>query len=89
MLYRAEGSRDLCCLDSLHSEILVRLSYYLLAVHFFIVLCIVDIEYCERYAKKEHISNSRAEEDSDDEEISVEGSESSDDDDEIAGHADP
>ncbi|XP_039161241.1 ubiquitin-conjugating enzyme E2 6-like [Eucalyptus grandis] len=45
-------------------------------------------EYCKQYAKKEHISNSRAEEDSDDEEISVEGSESSDDD-EIAGHADP
>jgi len=88
MLNRAEVSQDLRFLDNLHSKILVRFSYYLPAVHYSSYLCIVDIEYCERYAKKEHISNSRAEEDSDDEEISVEGSESSDDD-EIAGHADP
>lgn len=56
-------------------------------MHYSSYFFVADIEYCERYAKKEHISNSRAEEDSDDEEISVEGSESSDD--EIAGHADP
>ncbi|KAH9776076.1 UBC core domain-containing protein [Citrus sinensis] len=44
-------------------------------------------EYCERYAKKENIVNSTADEESGDEEISEEESESSDDD--IAGHADP
>lgn len=43
-------------------------------------------EYCERYAKKEHVTN-QAEEDSDNEDISSKGSESSDD--EIPGHADP
>jgi ubiquitin-conjugating enzyme E2 H len=40
-------------------------------------------EYCERYAKKEAITNSTAELESSDEDISS----SSDDD--IAGHADP
>ncbi|KAI4319090.1 hypothetical protein MLD38_032733 [Melastoma candidum] len=46
-------------------------------------------EYCERYAKKEKISKSTGEEESDDDEddISVGATESSDD--EIAGHADP
>ncbi|KAK7856924.1 ubiquitin-conjugating enzyme e2 5 [Quercus suber] len=43
-------------------------------------------EYCDRYAKKEHLTNSTAEVDSD-EDISDEESGSSDD--EIAGHADP
>jgi len=46
----------------------------------------VDSEYCDRYAKKEHLTNSTAEVDSD-EDISDEESGSSDD--EIAGHADP
>ncbi|XP_040990755.1 ubiquitin-conjugating enzyme E2-23 kDa-like isoform X2 [Juglans microcarpa x Juglans regia] len=45
-------------------------------------------EYCERYAKRENISNSTAEVDSGDEEISEEESGGSSDDD-IAGHADP
>ncbi|CAJ1943913.1 unnamed protein product [Sphenostylis stenocarpa] len=45
-------------------------------------------EYCERYAKKENISNSTAgEESGDEEDISEEESGSSDDD--IPGHADP
>ncbi|KAF7838352.1 ubiquitin-conjugating enzyme E2-23 kDa-like isoform X1 [Senna tora] len=45
-------------------------------------------EYCDRYAKKENISNSTADEDSGDEDdISEEESGSSDD--EIPGHADP
>ncbi|BBH03838.1 ubiquitin-conjugating enzyme 5 [Prunus dulcis] len=44
-------------------------------------------EYCERYAKKEHITNSTPDEESGDENISDEESDSSDDD--IAGHADP
>ncbi|KAL5813929.1 hypothetical protein ACOSQ3_024703 [Xanthoceras sorbifolium] len=44
-------------------------------------------EYCERYAKKENITNSADEDESGDEDISDEDSESSDDD--IAGHADP
>ncbi|KAI9175033.1 hypothetical protein LWI28_026415 [Acer negundo] len=44
-------------------------------------------EYCERYAKKEDITNSAAEDSSGDEDISDEESDSSDDD--IAGHADP
>ncbi|BAT76116.1 Ubiquitin-conjugating enzyme [Vigna angularis] len=45
-------------------------------------------EYCERYAKKENISNSTAgEESGDEEDISEEDSGSSDDD--IPGHADP
>lgn len=44
-------------------------------------------EYCEKYAKKEHIANTTPEEESGDENISDEGSDSSDDD--IAGHADP
>ncbi|KAJ1439032.1 Ubiquitin-conjugating enzyme E2 [Sesbania bispinosa] len=45
-------------------------------------------EYCERYAKKENITNSTAEDESGDEEdISEEESGSSDD--EIPGHADP
>lgn len=48
---------------------------------------IFGTEYCERYAKKENIINSTADEESGDEEISEEESESSDDD--IAGHADP
>ncbi|KAK4756285.1 hypothetical protein SAY87_006412 [Trapa incisa] len=43
-------------------------------------------EFCERYAKKENITN-QDEEDSDDEDISSEENESSDD--EILGHADP
>lgn len=46
-------------------------------------------EYCERYAKKEHIMNSTGEEESDEEDLSDEESESSDEEDEIAGHADP
>ncbi|RDX61825.1 Ubiquitin-conjugating enzyme E2 5 [Mucuna pruriens] len=44
-------------------------------------------EYCERYAKKENITNSKAGEDSGDEEDISEESGSSDDD--IPGHADP
>ncbi|KAG4378735.1 hypothetical protein AAZX31_17G089100 [Glycine max] len=44
-------------------------------------------EYCERYAKKENISNSTAEESGDEEDISEEESGSSDD--EIPGRADP
>lgn len=47
----------------------------------------MDTEYCERYAKKEHITNSTPDEESGDENISDEESDSSDDD--IAGHADP
>ncbi len=47
----------------------------------------MDPEYCERYAKKENITNSTAEVESGDEDISDEESGSSDDD--IAGHADP
>ncbi|KAJ6411716.1 hypothetical protein OIU84_008319 [Salix udensis] len=46
-------------------------------------------EYCERYAKKEHIMNSTGDEESDEEDLSDEQSESSDEEDEIAGHADP
>ncbi|OIW00339.1 hypothetical protein TanjilG_27590 [Lupinus angustifolius] len=45
-------------------------------------------EYCERYAKKENITNSTADEDSDEEDMSEEKSGSSDVDD-IASHADP
>lgn len=48
----------------------------------------MDTEYCERYAKRENITNSTAEVDSADEEISEEESDNSSDDD-IAGHADP
>lgn len=44
-------------------------------------------EYCEKYAKKEHIANTTPEEESGEENISDEGSDLSDDD--IAGHADP
>ncbi|XP_062170727.1 ubiquitin-conjugating enzyme E2 4-like [Alnus glutinosa] len=44
-------------------------------------------EYCERYAKKETVTNSTAEVESSDEDISDEESGSIDDD--IAGHADP
>lgn len=44
-------------------------------------------EYCERYAKKENITNSTTEVESSDEDISDKESGSSDDD--IAGHADP
>lgn len=44
-------------------------------------------EYCERYAKKESITNSTAEVDSGEEDITDEERDSSDDD--IAGHADP
>lgn len=47
----------------------------------------VGTEYCERYAKKENISNSTAEESGDEEDISEEESGSSDD--EIPGRADP
>lgn len=47
----------------------------------------METEYCERYAKKEDITNSAAEDSSGDEDISDKESESSDDD--IAGHADP
>lgn len=54
----------------------------------FFPLFSVDTEYCERYAKRENISNSTAEVDSGDEEISEEESGGSSDDD-IAGHADP
>lgn len=50
-------------------------------------LLFVGTEYCERYAKKENITNSADEDDSADDEISEEESVSSDDD--IAGHADP
>ncbi|KAL5544247.1 hypothetical protein UlMin_008031 [Ulmus minor] len=47
-------------------------------------------EYCERYAKKEHITNTLdAEEESDDEPTDEGSDPSDDDDDEIAGHADP
>ncbi|KAH8486994.1 hypothetical protein Peur_069636 [Populus x canadensis] len=46
-------------------------------------------EYCERYAKKEHIMNSTGEELSDEEDVSDEESGSSDEEDEIAGHVDP
>ncbi|KAL5568422.1 hypothetical protein UlMin_024997 [Ulmus minor] len=48
-------------------------------------------EYCERYAKKEHITNTLdAEEESDDEPTDeVSDPSDDDDDDEIAGHADP
>lgn len=50
--------------------------------------CSLVAEYCDRYAKKENISNSTADEESEDEEdISEEESASSDD--EIPGHADP
>lgn len=53
-----------------------------------IALLFVGTEYCERYAKKENISNSTAgEESGDEEDISEEDSGSSDDD--IPGHADP
>lgn len=44
-------------------------------------------EYCEKYAKKEHITKSIADVDSCDEQITDEESGLSDDD--IAGHADP
>lgn len=48
----------------------------------------VGTEYCERYAKRENITNtSTADEESDEEDISEEESGSSDDD--IPGHADP
>jgi ubiquitin-conjugating enzyme E2 H len=47
----------------------------------------VETEYCERYAKKETVTNSTAEVESSDEDISDEESGSIDDD--IAGHADP
>lgn len=52
-----------------------------------IALLFVGTEYCERYAKKENISNSTAEESGDEEDISEEESASSDD--EIPGRADP
>lgn len=52
----------------------------------FAILC-VETEYCERYAKKENITNERLEEDSEDEDFSDGKSASSDED--IAGHADP
>ena len=44
-------------------------------------------EYCARYAKKEHITKSTADEESEEEDVTEDESESSDD--EIAGHADP
>lgn len=48
----------------------------------------VGTEYCERYAKKENISNNcTSDEESDEEDISEAESQSSDD--EIPGHADP
>jgi ubiquitin-conjugating enzyme E2 H len=47
----------------------------------------VETEYCERYAKKETITNSTPEGECSDEDISDEESGSSDDD--IAGHGDP
>lgn len=47
----------------------------------------VETEYCERYAKKENITKSTADEESDEEDVTDEESKSSDD--EIAGHADP
>ena len=52
----------------------------------FTILC-METEYCERYAKKEHISNENPEEESEEEDFSDGKSASSDDD--IAGHADP
>lgn len=61
-------------------------SFRILTLLFFLSL-ICGTEYCERFAKKENIVNSTADEESGDEEISEEESESSDDD--IAGHADP
>lgn len=51
----------------------------------------MNAEYCEQYAKKEHVTNLTPEEESDDEEHpSDEESDQSDDEDEgdIAGHAD-
>lgn len=51
------------------------------------LLELVDTEYCERYAKREHITNSTPEEDSSEDHITDEESDSSDND--IAGHADP
>lgn len=47
----------------------------------------METEYCERYAKKENIGNSTAEDESDEDITEDEGNASSDDD--IAGHADP
>lgn len=52
------------------------------------VLC-VGTEYCERYAKKENIANSTADDESEDEEDISEGEERQSSDDEIPGHADP
>lgn len=53
-----------------------------------ITMLFVGTEYCERYAKRENITNtSTADEESDEEDISEEESGSSDDD--IPGHADP
>lgn len=51
------------------------------------ILCILNSEYCDRYAKKENISNSDAEDESEEEDISDGRCTSSDD--ELAGHADP
>ena len=47
----------------------------------------METEYCERYAKKENITKSTADETDDDEDVTDEETGSSDD--EIAGHADP
>lgn len=46
-------------------------------------------EYCERYAKKENITNSRGDEESGDEDDDISEGESGSSEDEIPGHADP
>ena len=48
----------------------------------------METEYCERYAKKENITKSTADEETDDDE-DVTDEETGSSDDEIAGHADP
>lgn len=65
----------------------VRIVIFWLFQRFQFVYISTVTEYCEKYAKKEHITNTTPEEESGDENISDEGSVSSDDD--IAGHADP
>lgn len=47
-----------------------------------------NAEYCEKYAKREHIANLTPEEESDEEEEHTTDGESDQSDDEIAGHAD-
>lgn len=48
----------------------------------------VITEYCEKYAKKEHIVNLTPEEESGDEEHTTDEESDQSDDDDIAGHAD-